>query len=99
MSKNNHNTNEDDSFWWLPLALFIIAVSLGIFVLCSVPNQQEKQEMNMQQHGTNEVGLEYKVITLKDGRQIECVNILGAEVAGISCNWNNPVNQKTTQHN
>lgn len=55
MSKNNHNTNEDDSFWWLPLALFIIAVSLGIFVLCSVPNQQEKQEINMQQHGTNEV--------------------------------------------
>lgn len=99
MSTTNHNTNEDDSFWWLPLALVIIVVSLVIFVLCSVPNQQEEQEMNMQQHGTNEVGLEYKVITLKDGRQIECVNILGAEVAGISCNWNNPVNQKNTRQN
>ena len=55
--------------------------------------------MNIQKHGTNEVGIAYKVITLKDGRQIEYVKILGGDVGGVSCNWNNPVNQKATQHN
>lgn len=99
MSTSKHITNKDDPFWWLPLALLIIAVILGVFVLFSIPSQQEEQEMNMQQHGTNEVGIAYKVITLHDGRQIECVKILGGNVGGISCNWNNPVNQKATQHN
>lgn len=99
MSISNHSTNKDDPFWWLPLALVIIAVILGVFVLFNIPNQQEEQEMNMQQYGTNEVGIAYKVITLKDVHQIECVKILGGDVGGISCNWNNPVNQKTTQHN
>ena len=56
--------------------------------------------MNMQKHGTNEVLLSYKVITLHNGRrQIECVKILGGNVGGISCNWSNPVNQKATQYN
>ena len=99
MSTFNHSNNEDNSFFIPFISIVIIVVLVGIFMLFVTPNQQEQKEMNMQQHGTNEVGLEYKVITLKDGRQIECVNILGAEVAGISCNWNNPVNQKTTRHN
>lgn len=98
MSISNHNTNKDDHFWWFLLALVIIAVIFGVFVLFSISNQQEEQEMNMQQYGTNEIRLSYKVITLKDGRQIECVKILGGDVGGISCNWNNPVNQKATQH-
>ena len=96
---SNSNSNKDDSFWWLSPVLFIIAVISIICVLFSVPNKQERQEMNMQKYGTNKVGLEYQVVTLHDGRQIECVNILGGNVGGISCNWNNPVNQKNTQYN
>ena len=99
MSTANYSNNGDNSFFIPFISIVIIVALVGIFMLFVTPNQQEQKEMNMQQHGTNKVGLEYKVITLKDGRQIECVNILGAEVAGISCNWNNPVNQKTTQHN
>lgn len=49
MSTSNHSTNKDDPFWWLPLALLIIAVILGVFVLFSIPNQQKEQEMNMEQ--------------------------------------------------
>lgn len=110
MSTSNHSTNKNNPFWWLSSilvlifwcllsALFSIGVVLGIFFVFIVPNLPEEQEMNIQKHGTNEVGIAYKVITLKDGRQIEYVKILGGDVGGVSCNLNNPVNQKATQHN
>lgn len=82
---------------WAILSIFVIVFSLGIFV--SFTKKNEKQEMNTTKYETSESKLKYKVITLKDGRKIECVNYHENNDSSISCNWNNPVNQKTTQLN
>ena len=81
---------------WAILSIFVIVFGLGIFV--SFTKKNEKQEMNTTKYETSESKLKYKVITLKDGRQIECVNYHENNDSSISCNWNNPVNQKTIQH-
>ena len=91
---------EESLLWaiilWPILSIFVIVFGLGTFV--SLTKKNEKQEVNTA-NVTSELGLEYKVITLKDGRQLECVDYHGNEVRALSCNWNNPVNQKTTQLN
>lgn len=91
---------EESLLWaiilWPILSIFVIVFGLDTFV--SLTKKNEKQEVNTA-NITSELGLEYKVITLKDGRQLECVDYHGNEVRALSCNWNNPVNQKTTQLN
>lgn len=91
---------EESLLWaiilWPILSIFVIVFGLGTFV--SLTKKNEKQEMNTA-NVTSELGLEYKVITLQDGRKIECVNYCGNDDGSIYCNWNNPVNQKNTQLN
>lgn len=47
-------------------------------------------KINMEKHGTSEMQYEYKTITLKDGRNIECIRYSGSNDNSIACNWNNP---------
>ena len=70
------------------IAILLATSSLASLTACNPPTKEEMLEKN----GTDTY-LEYKTITLKDGRKIECVEYDGAEKYGISCNWNNPVNQ------
>lgn len=90
---------EESLLWaiilWPILSIFVIVFGLGIFV--SLTKKNEKQEVNTA-NVTSELGLEYKVITLQDGRKIECVNYRGNDDGSIYCNLNNPANQKIIQH-
>ena len=90
---------EESLLWviilWPILSIFVIVFGLGTFV--SLTKKNEKQEMNTS-NVTSELGLEYKVITLQDGRKIECVNYRGNDDGSIYCNLNNPANQKIIQH-
>lgn len=90
---------EESLLWaiilWPILSIFVIVFGLGTFV--SLTKKNEKQEVNTA-NVTSELGLEYKVITLQDGRKIECVNYRGNDDGSIYCNLNNPANQKIIQH-
>lgn len=90
---------EESLLWaiilWPILSIFVIVFVLGTFV--SLTKKNEKQEVNTA-NVTSELGLEYKVITLQDGRKIECVNYRGNDDGSIYCNLNNPANQKIIQH-
>lgn len=68
--------------------IVILISSLASLTACNPPTKEEILEKN----GTDTY-LEYKIITLKDGRKIECVEFSNGNRYGISCNWNNPVNQ------
>ena len=70
------------------IAILLATSSLALLTACNPPTKEERLEKN----GTDTY-LEYKIITLKDGRKIECVQFWGGDRYGISCNWNNPVNQ------
>lgn len=72
--------------------IVILISSLAALTACNPPTKEEILEKN----GTDTY-LDYKTITLKDGRKIKCVEYDGAEQYGISCNWNNPVNQNNTK--
>ena len=67
----------------------ILITSLASLTACTAPTKEERLEKN----GTDTSYLEYKIITLKDGRKLECVEFSNGNRYGISCNWNNPVNQ------
>lgn len=81
---------EESLLWaiilWPILSIFVIVFGLGTFV--SLTKKNEKQEVNTA-----------NVITLQDGRKIECVNYRGNDDGSIYCNLNNPANQKTVQLN
>ena len=66
----------------------ILISSLALLTACEPPTKEEILEKN----GTDTY-LDYKTITLKDGRKLECVEFSNGNRYGISCNWNNPVNQ------
>lgn len=66
----------------------ILISSLALLTACEPPTKEEIFEKN----GTDTY-LDYKTITLKDGRKLECVEFSNGNRYGISCNWNNPVNQ------
>lgn len=70
------------------IAILLATSSLVSLTACNPPTKEEILEKN----GTDTY-LEYKIITLKDGRKIECVEFSNGNRYGISCNWNNPVNQ------
>lgn len=72
--------------------IVILISSLASLTACNPPTKEEILEKN----GTDTY-LEYKIITLKDGRKIECVEYSNGNRYGISCNWNNPVNQNNTK--
>lgn len=67
----------------------ILISSLASLTACEQPTKKEILDKN----GTDTSNLEYKTITLKDGRKLECVEYSNGNRYGISCNWNNPVNQ------
>lgn len=73
--------------------IVILISSLASLTACEPPTKEERLEQN----GTDTSYLEYKTITLKDGRKIECVEYSNGNRYGISCNWNNPVNQNNTK--
>ena len=37
-------------------------------------------------------------ITLKDGRNIECIRYRGSDDNSIACNWNNPIQPTTPSY-
>lgn len=71
----------------------ILISSLAFLTACEPRTKEEMLEKN----GTDTSYLDYKTITLKDGRKLECVEFFGGDRYGISCNWNNPVNQNITK--
>ena len=73
--------------------IVILISSLASLTACNPPTKEERLEKNLKQNGTDTSYLEYKTITLKDGRKLECVEFWSGDRYGISCNWNNPVNQ------
>jgi len=75
------------------IAILLATSSLALLTACEPPTKEERLEQN----GTDTSYLEYKTITLKDGRKIECVEYSNGNRYGISCNWNNPVNQNNTK--
>ena len=96
------NSNKDNNSFLSSIIMLVIFAIVLYFVFsefASMLNKQNTLERNIRRDGTSELGLEYKVITLKDGRQLECVDYHGSEVRALSCNWNNPVNQKNTKLN
>ena len=75
--------------------LFLVFVCVTIVIsfivaLATRPSVDEKHNINIDKNGTSKRSLKYKVITLKDGKNIECVRFVGSQ-SGISCNWNNPI--------
>lgn len=52
---------------------------------------RDKPKINMEKHCTSEMQYEYKTITLKDGRNIECIRYRGSDDNSIACNLNNPI--------
>lgn len=64
-----------------------------LFSLISLTACNLTEQALLEKNGTDTYLLNYKTITLKDGRKIECVEYNGYQKYGISCNWNNPVNQ------
>lgn len=79
------------------IAILLATSSLALLTACNPPTKEEKLEKNLKQNGTDTSYLEYRTITLKDGRKLECVEFWGGDRYGISCNWNNPVNQNNTK--
>lgn len=71
------------------LTTIIILLSLASLTACHPLTKEEILDKN----GTDTSNLDYKTITLKDGRKLECVEFSNGNRYGISCNWNNPVNQ------
>lgn len=69
--------------------LATIVILLASLTACNPPTKEEMLEKN----GTDISHLDYRTITLKDGRKLECVEYSNGNRYGISCNWNNPVNQ------
>ena len=95
------NSNKDNNSFLSSIIMFVIFAIVFYFVfseLASMSNKQNTLERNIRRDGTSELGLEYKVITLQDGRKIECVNYRGNDDGSIYCNLNNPANQKIIQH-
>jgi lipoprotein len=75
------------------IAILLATSSLAFLTACNPPTKEEMLENN----GTDTSYLDYRTLTLKDGRKLECVEFWGGERYGISCNWNNPVNQNNTK--
>mgnify|MGYP000929091413 FL=1 len=73
--------------------IVILISSLASLTACNPPTKEEMLEKN----GTDRSYLDYRTITLKDGRKLECVEYSNGNRYGISCNWNNPVNQNNTK--
>lgn len=75
------------------IAILLATSSLASLTACNPPPKEEMLEKN----GTDIFHLDYRTITLKDGRKLECVEYSSGYRYGISCNWNNPVNQNDTK--
>ena len=75
------------------IAILLATSSLASLTACNPYTKEEILEKN----GTDISHLDYRIITLKDGRKLECVEYSSGHRYGISCNWNNPVNQNDTK--
>ena len=74
----------------------LTTIAILISSLVSLTACNPTKQALLEENGTDSY-LTYKTITLRDGRIIECIEYNGYQKYGISCNWNNPVNQNNTK--
>lgn len=81
----------------MPILALVAALSLSACTQEESNNQGEQKNPNKYKTNAGST-LTYSVITLQDGRKIECLEKkdIGNKY-GLNCNWQQPINTKNNQ--
>lgn len=83
---------------FIPILALVAVLSLSACTK-EESNNQGKQKNPNKYKTTSGSTLIYSVITLQDGRQIECLEKNDfTNKYGLNCNWNKPINKKDSQN-